>query len=197
MRRNHPLILAVLITAVTTLTACGSSDSSSTTHAIASELSTTDATTSTTTDATRSTTDAGTSATTSTTAPVIAAAGCDWESERLSSEASDDAPSGEGTDFATAILGSWQHTHINEGSGFEPLKSTTDIRFVLTSDRFLYCQDVDGATDKSEISAPLQLEGTDLVLPSPATGYAVTAWDENTMVWLNHRDGTLYLLKRR
>lgn len=196
MRRNHPLILAVLITAVTTLTACGSSDSSSTTHAIASELSTTIATTST-TDATRSTTDAGTSATTSTTAPAIAAAGCDWDSERLSSEASDDAPSGEGTDFETAILGSWQHTHINEGSGFEPLKSTTDIRFVLTSDRFLYCQDVDGATDKSEISTPLQLEGTDLVLPSPATGYAVTAWDENTMVWLNHRDGTLYLLKRR
>lgn len=196
MRRNHPLILAVLITAVTTLAACGSSDSSSTTHAIASELSTTIATTST-TDATRSTTDAGTTATTSTTAPAIAAAGCDWDSERLSSEASDDAPSGEGTDFETAILGSWQHTHINEGSGFEPLKPTTDIRFVLTSDRFLYCQDVDGATDKSEISAPLQLEGTDLVLPSPATGYAVTAWDENTMVWLNHRDGTLYLLKRR
>ena len=96
-----------------------------------------------------------------------------------------------------ALLGSWQHTHINEGGGFKPLKPTTDIRFVLSSDTFLYCQDVQGATKRGENSAPMSLEGAEIVLPSPASGYAVVAWNENTMVWINHYDDSLYLLQRR
>jgi hypothetical protein len=67
----------------------------------------------------------------------------------------------------------------------------------LSPDTFLYCQDVDGATDKAERSIGLEMEGTEIILPSPATGHAVVAWDDTTMVWLNHRDASLYLLKRR
>ena len=44
---------------------------------------------------------------------------------------------------------------------------------------------------------PLKLEGVEIILPSPASGYAVTAWTDDTMVWLNHYDGSLFLLQRR
>jgi len=106
-------------------------------------------------------------------------------------------PAAEGSELARAILGSWQHTHTNTGSGFEPVGPTIDIRFVLSADQFLYCQDVEGATDQAERSAPLKLEAAEIALPSPASGYAVTAWTDDTMVWLNHFDGSLYLLHRR
>lgn len=122
---------------------------------------------------------------------------CDWDSARLSPGDTSAAPTGTAGKLSETIIGSWQHTHIDTGAGFEPLKSTTDIRFVLSPDRFLYCQDVEGATDHSENSAPLRLDGSEIVLPSPATGYGVTAWDDDAMVWINHRDGSLYLLVRR
>ena len=134
---------------------------------------------------------------TTTTIPEVAKPSCDWDSGRLTSADTSDAPASEGDNLAQAILGSWQHTHIDSGSGFEAVSPTTDIRFVLSPDQFLYCQDVEGATDKAERSAPLKLEGVEIVLPSPATGCAVTAWDDTTMIWLNHFDGSLYLLQRR
>ena len=106
-------------------------------------------------------------------------------------------PTSDDSDLARPILGLWHHTHTNTGAGFEPVGPTIDVRFVLSPDRFLYCQDVEGATDKAERSAALKVERIEVILPSPATGYAVTAWHDDTMVRLNHRDGSLYLLKRR
>lgn len=123
---------------------------------------------------------------------------CDWDSGRLDSGSGSGAPSSPGTDFEAALIGSWQHTHIDSGSGFEALESTTDIRYVFpSSTRLLYCQDVQGATSQAENAVDIELNGTEIVLPSPATGYTATAWNEDTMVWTNHRDGSIYLLKRR
>ena len=132
-----------------------------------------------------------------TTEPVTQEETCDWDSPRLES-GSADAPVSATGDLPTAIIGSWQHTHINSGSGYEAVKPTTDIRYVFPSTTtMLYCQDVTGATDHAERQVNVTLDGAELILPSPATGYAVTAWDADTMVWTNHRDGSLYLLKRR
>ena len=122
---------------------------------------------------------------------------CDWGSARTNS-GSTKAPSGQSGELANVLIGSWQHTHTDSGSGYEALKPTTDIRFVFPSTtRLLYCQDVAGATSQAENPANISLDGTELVLPSPATGYGVVAWDANTMVWKNNRDGSLYLLQRR
>ena len=77
------------------------------------------------------------------------------------------------------------------------MKPTTHIPYVLSSDTFLYCQDVRGATEQGENSAPQVLDGDEIVLPSLATGCKIVAWNENMMVWLNHRDGSRYLLQRR
>lgn len=122
---------------------------------------------------------------------------CNWGTARMDS-GSATAPNGQSGDLATVLIGSWQHTHIDSGSGYEALKPTTDIRFVFPSTtRLLYCQDVAGATSQAENAVNISLDGTELVLPSPATGYGVVSWDANTMVWKNHRDGSLYLLQRR
>jgi hypothetical protein len=202
--RNRLFIGAVLAATVTVLAACSGSESSEPSSTVAAQAIGTTATTSapSTTSAPATTTTAapsqesGGSQTTVTTEPAEADPTCDWDSPRLSSgDASE--PTGESDDIAGAFLGSWQHTHINEGGGFKPVKPTTDIRYVLSSDTFLYCQDVQGATKQAENSAPLILEGDEIVLPSPATGYKIVAWNENTMVWLNHRDDSLYLLQRR
>ncbi|MBX3091843.1 MAG: hypothetical protein KF801_04970 [Cryobacterium sp.] len=124
-------------------------------------------------------------------------ASCDWESPRLPS-GSDITPNGMGEDLAATIIGSWQHTHIDDGGGYEPVKPTTDIRYVFPSTTtMIYCQDVAGATSKADRTANIQLEGTEIVLPSPATGYDVLAWTHDIMVWKNLRDGSLYILKRR
>jgi hypothetical protein len=69
----------------------------------------------------------------------------------LTSVTADDVPEGEGDDVEQAVLGSWQHTHIDYGSGFEPVSPTTDIRYVLSPETFLYCQDVEGATDLQSV----------------------------------------------
>lgn len=131
-------------------------------------------------------------------APVSQEETCDWDSGRLDSGSASGAPSSTGTDLETALIGSWQHTHIDSGGGFEALETTTDIRYVFPStNRLLYCQDVQGATTQAENAVDMELNSQELVLPSPATGYTVTAWSADTMVWTNHRDGSLYLLKRR
>ena len=201
---NRLFIVAIFAAAATMLAACSASESTESSSTVAEQATetTTETSAPSTTNAPSTTTTAAPteesqgSQTTVTTVPAEVDPTCDWDSPRLSS-ADTSEPSGEGDDLALAMLGSWQHTHINEGGGFEPVKPTTDIRYVLSSDTFLYCQDVQGATKQAENSAPLILEGDELVLPSPATGYKIVAWNENVMVWLNHRDDSLYLLQRR
>lgn len=130
--------------------------------------------------------------------PVTQEEACDWDSPRLASGSASDVPSSSGADLASVLIGSWQNTHIDTGSGYEALKPTRDIRYVFQSTtRMLYCQDVQGATSHAENAVDFVLDGTEIVLPSPATGYQVLAWNDDTMVWKNHRDGSLYLLKRR
>jgi|GEM_PF-4612461 len=129
--------------------------------------------------------------------PVTQEESCDWDTARLDS-GSADAPSAAGDDFETAIIGAWQHTHIDSGAGYEPVKPTTDIRYVFPSTTtMLYCQDAKGATSQAERKVTVSLDGVEIIVPAPATGYAAVAWDGDTMVWENHRDGSLYLLKRR
>ena len=128
--------------------------------------------------------------------PVTQEETCDWDAARLNS-GSANPPSSAGSNLATTIIGSWQHTHIDTGSGYEELKPTRDIRYVFPSTtRMLYCQDVQGATSQAENAVDIELDGTKIVLPLP-TGYQVMTWSNDTMVWTNERDGSLYLLKRR
>ena len=122
---------------------------------------------------------------------------CGWGSGKVVGDAAA-APSGTAGSLDTVIIGAWQHTHFDTGAGYEAVGDGTDVRYVFPStDRILYCQDVEGATQQAENAANFTLEGTEIVLPSPASGYNVVAWDANTMVWENHRDGSLYLLQRR
>lgn len=129
--------------------------------------------------------------------PEAQAESCDWDSPRLSSSGAD-APHGQSGDLKAALIGAWQHTHIKDGADYEAVKPGTDIRYVFPSaTRMLYCQDVAGATSQAENAVDLQIEGTKLVLGSSGVSYGVVAWSADTMVWKNHRDGSLYLLKRR
>lgn len=123
---------------------------------------------------------------------------CDWDSARLPSGSAGSVPSAAGADLAVALIGSWQHTHIDSGQGFEDVAPTTDIRYVFPSaSTLLYCQDVEGATSQAENAAAITIDGEDILLPAPASGYTATAWTADTMVWTNNRDGSIYLLKRR
>ena len=201
----------MIAAAVLVLSACGGAESAETADTVAADVTETSAgaVAPSTTDAPSITSATGTTVTVAATETTVTVAAtettqapmvdptCDWESARLSSGDVGSFPTGEGGDLSQAVLGSWQHTHIDEGSGFVPLKPTTDIRFVLSGDTFLYCQDVKGATKQSENSAALNIEGAEIILPSPATGYEVVAWNDDMMVWLNHRDNSLYLLQRR
>lgn len=129
--------------------------------------------------------------------PITQEETCDWESPAMTS-GSTAAPQDQNGELATALIGAWQHTHINEGSAFEPVGAGTDIRYIFpSSSRLLYCQDVAGATHQAENATDLTIEGTTLILGASGVSYGVVAWDANAMVWKNHRDGSLYLLQRR
>lgn len=120
---------------------------------------------------------------------------CDWDSPVLSAGAS--APSGQDGDLTAIIVGAWQHTHIDSGSGFEPIEDK-DIRYVFPSpERMLYCQHVPGVTEYAENGGDISWEDTGIVLPNGQVGYTVTAWDENSIVWKNEYEGSSYLLQRR
>ncbi|SJM52511.1 hypothetical protein CZ774_05665 [Frigoribacterium sp. JB110] len=95
------------------------------------------------------------------------------------------------------LVGSWQHTHTDEGSGFEAV--TNDHRFVFPSpDRMLYCQHVPGATEHEENAANVVLNSTRIEWGGGEYGYTVMAWDADTMVWDNAvGGGYIYLLQRR
>jgi hypothetical protein len=201
MSRNRLFILVTLFAAVSILSACGASESADTDTTAAADVETgaAESSVSTTTDAgtVEDTAETPEDEPTETTVAAQVESTCDWDSPRLPSTTAA-APQGmvEG-ELTQAVLGSWQHTHIDSGAGFEAVGPTVDIRYVLTADRFLYCQDVEGATENRGSSARLKLDGTQIVLPSPATGYEVVAVDDTSMVWVNNRDGSLYLLHRR
>lgn len=120
---------------------------------------------------------------------------CDWDSPKLSAPA--EVPEGQNGELAKLLVGSWQHTHTDEGSGFEEV--TNDHRYVFPSpDRMLYCQHVPGATEYAENAADVVLNGTAIELPGGKYAYTVTAWDDDTLVWDNPVGGRyIYLLQRR
>lgn len=120
---------------------------------------------------------------------------CDWDSPKISGPA--EAPAGQSGELPEILVGSWQHTHTDEGSGFQEV--TNDHRYVFTSpDRMLYCQHVPGATEYAENGADIVLNGTVIELPGGKYSYTVTAWDEDTLTWDNPvGGGYVYLLQRR
>lgn len=79
------------------------------------------------------------------------------------------------------LVGAWQHTHTDEGSGFEEV--TNDHRYVFpTPERMLYCQHVPDATEHAENAADVVLNDTTIELPGGEYAYTITAWDEDTLV---------------
>lgn len=120
---------------------------------------------------------------------------CDWDSPRLSAPAH--APEGQAGELEEVLIGAWQHTHTDEGSGFEDV--VNDHRYVFpAANRMLYCQHVPGATDYAENAADVVLNGTAIELPGGKYAYTITAWDEDTLVWDNPvGGGFVYLLQRR
>lgn len=120
---------------------------------------------------------------------------CDWDSPRVSAPA--DVPEGQSGELSELLVGSWQHTHTDEGSGFEEVMN--DHRYVFPlPERLLYCQHVPGATEYAENAADVVLNGTAIELPGGKYAYTVTAWDNDTMTWDNPvGGGYIYLLQRR
>lgn len=120
---------------------------------------------------------------------------CEWDSPRISGAAEPtEAQAGE---LAEVLVGAWQHTHTDEGSGFDEV--TNDHRFVFPApDRMLYCQNVPGATENKENATDVVLNDTRIEWGGGEYGYTVLAWDADTMVWENPvGGGYLYLLQRR
>lgn len=123
------------------------------------------------------------------------AASCEWDSPQLPAAAAV-APKGTVGDLAIALIGSWQHTHFDSGTGFEEVSK--DIRYVFPStEQLIYCQHVPGVTDHAENAAAYTLEGSTILPPSPHPGFEALAWSGDSMLWKNNRDGSTYLLVRR
>ena len=121
---------------------------------------------------------------------------CEWDVPALVPDLGR-VPSGQEGVLTAVLPGAWQHVAIDTGAGYTD-DLTADIRYVFPSTTdLIYCQDRPGVTDQAENRAAFELSGTEIVLPAPATGYAVQAWNQDSMVWVNHRDGSLYLLQRR
>ncbi|MGO3147388.1 MAG: hypothetical protein ACTIJ6_06895 [Leucobacter sp.] len=120
---------------------------------------------------------------------------CDWDAPKVTTTAN--APEGQEGELSEALIGAWQHTHTDEGAGFEAV--TNDHRYIIPSpDRMLYCQHVPGATEYAENAADVTLNGTTIELPGGKYGYTVLAWDEDSMLWDNPvGGGYVYLLQRR
>lgn len=129
-------------------------------------------------------------------APIEAVAdSCEWEAPRLDS-ADTTTPTAQDGELASALIGSWQHTHFDSGSGWEA--NTNDIRYVFPTDStLLYCQHVPGITDHAENRAGMTLNGTVIQPPDPHPGFEVVAWSTDRMLWTNNLDGSRYLLVRR
>lgn len=120
---------------------------------------------------------------------------CEWDAEIVGGAAK--ATSEQSGDLKTLIIGSWQHTHFDTGSGYESLDSK-DIRYVFPSaDRLLYCQHVPGVTDHAENAANITWNKNSFAPPGGSAGWEVLSWNDDSMVWNNKLDGSKYLLKRR
>ena len=129
--------------------------------------------------------------------PAAQANSCEWDNPKLTANVPGSLPSGQVGDLATAIIGSWQHTHYDSGEGFKVLDDE-DIRYVFSSDTtLLYCQHIAGVTDHAENGADITWDDNSIVLPNGTAAYVVESWDESTMLWTNTRDGSTYLLQRR
>ena len=120
---------------------------------------------------------------------------CDWDAPKITPAAN--APTGQAGELPEVLVGSWQHTHTDEGSGFEEV--VNDHRYVFPApERMLYCQHVPGVTEFAENAADVTLNGTAIELPGGKYAYTVTAWDADTMLWDNPvGGGYIYLLQRR
>lgn len=126
--------------------------------------------------------------------PVAQPDSCDWESPRV--DAAADAPTGQSGDFATVLVGAWQHTHFDSGDGWE--SASADIRYVFPSaEQLLYCQHVPGVTEHAQNRAAIRLEGSLILPPDPHPGFEAVAWSADRMLWVNKLDGSSYLLVRR
>ncbi len=197
MSRNRRVLLSLFVVGSLVIAACGGSGSDIATDTTVAEIGTTvvaaDTTTSTTV-ATTSTTQAAVDTTTTTEATAVLD-GCDWEVARMPSGTTDGLPTSEGDDLATVLLGSWQFTHLGDGTSYT--ETSKDLRYVFTEDTIFYCQDVPGVTDQAQNSAPLVLEGTLITLAEPAKGFNVVAWNDDVMVWHNLLLGDYFVLKRR
>lgn len=129
--------------------------------------------------------------------PVSQAEDCEWDTPVLPAGAAPAAPTGTEGDLNTVLIGSWQHTHYDEGAGYVPLEGK-DIRFVFPAeDRLLYCQHVPGITDYAENAADIGWDGTTILVQETTRLYTVNSWSADSMVWINERDGSRYLLQRR
>lgn len=127
-------------------------------------------------------------------APRVQADSCEWELPRVNADAV--TPSGQSGELVSVLIGSWQHTHFDTGSGWE--STSNDLRYVFPAeDRMIYCQHVPGITDHAENRAGISLEGALIQPPSPHPGFEVVAWSTDTMLWVNHFDDSRYLLVRR
>lgn len=131
------------------------------------------------------------------TGPREQAEDCEWSSPTISVASVPSVPAGQEGAIEDVIVGSWQHTHYDSGTGYQPLEGK-DIRYVFPStERILYCQHVPDITDFAENAAPISWDGTRIVLPGSAPGYIVSEWNDSTMVWINRMDDSRYLLQRR
>ncbi len=145
--------------------------------------------------------DSGTTGSEETAAPeeaaseaVVQAADCGWEAPRIEGSAA--APSDAPTNLAAQLVGAWQHTHFDTGSGLEaPLP---DNRYVFpTEGGMLYCQDLPGVTDKAENATEITITGNLIQPPGGHPGFEVVAVSDDAMQWINKTDGSTYLLARR
>lgn len=123
---------------------------------------------------------------------------CDWDTAALRPGSTGEVPTSADGDINTAIIGAWQHTHIDEGDGFYEVGEGTDIRFVFPSPtEFLYCQDIAGVLEERQIDATVVIENNEISRPDSDPVYVAQAWSDDTLVLTNMLDQSLYLLKRR
>jgi hypothetical protein len=120
---------------------------------------------------------------------------CGWDASRLSTGVPDVPKSGD-VELQSSIVGAWQHTHFDTGSGYEAVSH--DIRYVFpSSDRLLYCQHVPGVTEYAENAADVTWDNTRIVIGGSTPRFEVLSWNATTMIWLNLADDSHYLLQRR
>lgn len=124
---------------------------------------------------------------------------CNWQSDRLASDAPPELPMGQAGDLADALVGQWQHTYIiSPDDMIDALGDGSDIRFMITRERLNFCQHITGAVEvgPSGNESAYELEGDTIDLG--ATTYTAVTWNDEVMVWNNDRvEGEQYVLQRR